>query len=250
MLSSTKLIAVIAFGLLIGLPVSIRDTFVRRQIMGPSTSYRNAQPSVADRPDWASDGQCEAMSAALAQNWWLVALRGALAIIFGLIALLLPGVTMLGLVLIFAAYMLVDGVFAITSAVRAIRKKERWGLLAFQGVLSILAGVAAVIWPGITVLAFVILIAAWSLVSGVLMTGAGFQLNVEHGRWWLVLGGLASLCLGIALLIAPLIGAVVLTWWIGAYALVFGALLLALAFKLRARRSEQPTAAAPQRAPT
>lgn len=210
--------------------------------MSASTSYRHTQSSAMDRPGWGSDAQCEAMSAALAQNWWAVALRGAFGMIFGLIALLLPGITMLSLVLVFAAYMLVDGVFAIISAVRAIRKKERWGLLAFQGILSIVTGIAVVVWPGITVLAFVILVAAWSLVSGVLMTSAGFRLNVDHGRWWLVLGGLASLCLGVALLVAPLIGAVVLTWWIGAYALVFGALLLALAFQLRARRSEQQAA--------
>ena len=219
-------------------------------MMSASTS---AGRGAADQPDWktATDtAQCQAMSAALAQNWWAVALRGVFGIIFGLLAFLLPGVTMLSLVLVFAAYMLVDGVFAIVSAVRAIRKNERWGLLAFQGLLSIAAGVVAAVWPGITVLSFVILIAAWSLVSGLLMTAAGFRLKVDHGRWWLILGGLASLCLGILLLIAPLIGAVVLTWWLGAYALVFGTAFLILGFRLRARRLDSPAAAGPQRAPT
>ena len=155
---------------------------------------------------------------------------------------------MLSLVLIFAAYMLVDGVLAIVSAVRALRKSERWGLLALQGALSIFAGVAAALWPYITVLAFVVLVAAWALVSGLLMTAAGFQLNLDYGRWWMVFGGLASLLLGIALLVAPLIGAVVLTWWIGAYALVFGVSLLLLAFRLRARKAESPATANPKEA--
>ncbi|MCV4860881.1 DUF308 domain-containing protein, partial [Escherichia coli] len=87
-----------------------------------------------------------------------------------------------------AAYAIADGIFAIISAVRAIRRNERWGLLAFQGSLSIFAGVVAALWPAITVLAFVILVAAWAFVSGLLMTAAGLQLNKDDGRWWLVLG--------------------------------------------------------------
>ena len=209
--------------------------------MSASLSSRHTPQSGTDRPNWMwtnDAAQCEAMSSALAQNWWAIALRGIFGIVFGLIALFFPGVTMLSLVLIFSAYMLVDGVLAIVSAVRALRKSERWGLLAFQGALSIFAGVAAALWPAITVLAFVVLVAAWALVSGLLMTAAGFQLNLDYGRWWMVLGGLASLFLGIALLVAPLIGAVVLTWWMGAYALVFGISLLLLAFRLRARKAE------------
>jgi uncharacterized membrane protein HdeD (DUF308 family) len=185
------------------------------------------------------------MSAVLANNWWAVALRGVLAIIFGLIALILPGATMLSLVLLFSAYMLVDGIFAIVSAVRAGRQHERWGLLVLGGVADIVAGVIAFLWPGITVLAFVLLIAAWAIVSGTLMTVAAFRLTIDHGRWWLVLGGIASVVFGVLLVVAPLAGAVVLTWWIGAYALVFGVALLILAFKLRSRSaSQQHTTAA------
>lgn len=219
--------------------------------MSANYSSGHAPRSETDRPDWTwtnDTAQCKAMSAALAQNWWAIALRGIFGIIFGLIAFFLPGVTMLSLVLVFAAYMLVDGILAIVSAVRAIRKHERWGLLAFQGALSIFTGIAAAIWPAITVVAFVILVAAWALVSGLLMTAAGFQLNLDYGRWWLVAGGLASLSLGIVLLISPLMGAVVLTWWIGAYALVFGVLLLVLAFRLRAHKPEAPAARTPQKA--
>ena len=181
----------------------------------------------------------------LVQNWWLFTLRGVLGIIFGILALIFPGPTILSLVLLFSAYMLADGIFGIISAVRAIRRKEdRWGLLIFEGLLDIATGVVAFLWPGLTVVAFVWLIAAWAIVSGGLMTAAGFRLNIEHGRWWLVLGGLLSLAYGVLLIITPLIGAVVLTWWLGAYALVFGVALVIFSLKLRSRQHERvsPTA--------
>jgi uncharacterized membrane protein HdeD (DUF308 family) len=176
----------------------------------------------------------------LVQNWWLFTLRGVLGIIFGCLALIFPGPTILSLVLLFSAYMLVDGIFGIISAVRAIRRKEdRWGLLIFEGLLDIATGVVAFLWPGLTVVAFVWLIAAWAMVSGGLMTAAGFRLNMDHGRWWLVLGGLLSLAYGVLLIITPLIGAVVLTWWLGAYALVFGVALVIFSLKLRSRQHER-----------
>src|SRR5258708_17743231 len=134
-------------------------------------------------------------------------------------ALIVRGPTMLSLVIVFSAYMLVDGVAGIISAVRAMRRRDRWGLLVFEGLLSIAVGIIAFLWPGITVLAFVLLVAAWAIVSGALMTAAGFRLNIDHGRWWLVLGGLLSLVYGALLIATPLIGAIVLTWWLGAYAL-------------------------------
>ena len=186
-----------------------------------------------------SDARTIPPAQTLVQNWWLFLLRGILGIIFGLIALIFPGPTMLSLVLLFSAYMLVDGIFAIVSAVRAIRRKEdRWGLLIFEGLLNIAVGILAFLWPGITVIAFVILVAAWAIVSGGLMTAAGFRLNVDHGRWWLILGGLLSIAFGVLLIIAPLIGAVVLTWWIGAYAIAFGVALIIFSFKLRSRQHE------------
>src|ERR1700720_3968071 len=137
----------------------------------------------------ASDVQSDSAARTLVQNWWLFTLRGIVGIIFGCIALIFPGPTMLSLVIFFSAYMLVDGIAGIISAVRAIRRKEdRWGLLIFEGLLDIAVGVLAFLWPGITVVAFVWLIAAWAIVSGGLMTAAGFRLNIDHGRWWLILG--------------------------------------------------------------
>ena len=171
----------------------------------------------------------------LARNWWAFVIRGMLAVLFGVVAILLPGATMLSLVLLFAVYALADGIFAIASAVRAAQRHERWGLLILEGVADILAAIAAVTWPGLTVVVFVMLVAAWALLTGGLMLAAAFKVDADHGRWWMVLGGAVSMLYGAALLIAPSIGAVVLTWWIGAYALVFGVAMLVLAFRLRAK---------------
>jgi uncharacterized membrane protein HdeD (DUF308 family) len=173
--------------------------------------------------------------AVLAKNWWAIALRGVIGILFGLVALFLPGATMLSLVLVFAAYTFADGILGIVSAVWAASEGQRWGYLAFEGIVDIAVAAVAVLWPGITVLAFVLLVALWAIVTGVLELMAAFRLEIDDGRWWLILGGIVSLIYGVLLVIAPMIGAVVLTWWLGAYALVFGVSLLVLAFKLRAR---------------
>lgn len=180
----------------------------------------------------------DAMSAVLARNWWLVALRGLLAILFGVIAFVAPGAFVLSLVLFFAAYMLVDGIFGIVAAVRAAQRHDRWGFLLLEGLLDIVVGIAAFLVPAAAVWAFVLLVAAWALVSGGLMIAAAFRLHLHYGRWWLGLGGVVSVLFGIALLINPGMSALVLTWWLGAYAVVFGVLLLILGFRLRSRHAE------------
>lgn len=178
----------------------------------------------------------EAKTSALMRNWWAVALRGLFGVLFGLVALLMPGATMLSLVLLFAVYMAADGISAIVSAVRAARRDERWGGFLLEGIVDLVAGAAAFLWPAITVFAFVMLVAAWALISGALMLWSAFSLSRTHGRGWLIVAGLASVVYGALLIVAPLIGAIVLTWWIGAYALVFGIALLVLAFRLRGHR--------------
>jgi uncharacterized membrane protein HdeD (DUF308 family) len=182
----------------------------------------------------------DAMSALLAQNWWAIALRGLCAIIFGLIALLMPGATLLALVLLYAAYMLVDGILAIVAAVRAAQHHERWGWLIVEGIIDLIAGAIAVIWPVITILVFVWLMAAWAIVSGAMLVAASFRLHVPHGRWLMALGGIVSIVWGILLFIWPAVGALVMTWWMAGYALFFGLALLVLAFRLRGRRGALP----------
>jgi uncharacterized membrane protein HdeD (DUF308 family) len=203
----------------------------------------------ASTPDWA---RCDALSEVLADSWWAVGLRGLLGILFGLICLLTPGIAVGAFVILFSAYMLVDGVFAIISGIKAARNGERWGLLILEGIVDIAAGVIAFLWPLITLVALTWLIAIWAIVSGALMLGAAFTLNIDHGRWWLALGGIASVIFGILLVIEPLVGAVVLTMWIGAYALVFGVVLLILAFQLHSRKEARerkaPASAAAKKA--
>ena len=186
----------------------------------------------ARRPNTAAP-ELDNLGAALSRSWWLIALRGVLAVIFGIIALIMPVATILALVLLFSAYMIVDGTFAIYAAIRAGRRHESWGLLLFQGIVSVATGVLAFLWPGLTVLAFVLLIAAWAIVSGCIMLATAFA--TENGRWWLALGGAAALIYGVLMIGAPLAGAVVLTWWLGAFALVFGAALIVLSWRLRSR---------------
>jgi uncharacterized membrane protein HdeD (DUF308 family) len=176
--------------------------------------------------------------ALLVRNWWAIGLRGALAIVFGLVALFLPGATMLSLVIVFAIYAFVDGVFGIVSAVRAAQAGQRWGLLVFEGLVNIAFAVIAVLWPGLTAIAFVLIVAVWAILTGGLELAAAFRLGTADGRWWLVVGGVVSLLYGALLIVAPMIGAVVLTWWLGAYALIFGVSLVVLAFKLKARLDE------------
>jgi len=195
--------------------------------------------SMTGTPNNAADpaeARLHDMNTLLARNWWAIALRGIIAILFGLVALFVPGAVMLSLALLFAAYLLVDGLFGIISAVRAARSHERWGLLLVEALLNIVMGVIAAVFPVAAVLAFVLVTAAWALLTGGLMTVAAFRLHISHGRWWLALGGIVSIVWGILLVMAPMIGAVVLTWWLGAYAVVFGILLLVLAFQLRTQR--------------
>ncbi|MGH6831440.1 MAG: HdeD family acid-resistance protein [Methyloceanibacter sp.] len=187
----------------------------------------------------AYKARCDALSEVLADSWWAVGLRGILGILFGLICLLTPTIAVEVFVILFAAYMLVDGVFAIASGIKAARNGERWGLLILEGIVDLAAGLVAVLWPAITLIALIWIVAIWAIVSGALMLGAAFTLKLDHGRWWLALGGIASVIFGILLVIEPLIGAVVLTLWIGAYALVFGIFLLILAFQLHAKKEER-----------
>lgn len=196
----------------------------------PLSSLGRASPGGTPRLD--------AMSTVLARNWWLVALRGVVAILFGLVAFVAPGAFVLSLVLFFAAYMLVDGIVGIVASVRAAQRHERWGFLLVEGLLDIVVGIAAVLVPAAAVWAFVYLVAFWALVTGGLMVAAGFRLHAHYGRWFLVLGGVVSILFGIALLINPGMSALVLAWWIGSYTVAFGVLLVILGLRLRGRHAE------------
>lgn len=174
-------------------------------------------------------------SAALARNWWAILIRGIAAIAFGIVALLLPVPALTVLVLVFGVYLLVDGVFAIVAAVAAAARHLRWGFLLAEGVLDILLGLLALAIPGALVVGAVWIMAAWAIVTGALMLAAAFRLQREHGNWLLGIGGIISIVWGVLLWLWPFVGAIVLTIWLGIYALIFGIAMIALALRLRAR---------------
>ncbi|MEN3930657.1 HdeD family acid-resistance protein [Microvirga sp. W0021] len=172
------------------------------------------------------------ISSLLASNWWAVALRGLCAIIFGLIALFIAPAAILSVVYLAGAYMLVGGIFGLISAWRAAQADQRWGWLTFEGIINILAAMVAFFWPFATALAFIFMLAAWSIVSGIFMLAAAFQYQGD-GKGWLILSALVSVIFGIILFVSPMVSAVVLTWWVGIYAVIFGIGIIILAFKLR-----------------
>ena len=167
----------------------------------------------------------------LARHWWALALRGVFAVLFGLLTFLIPGITLLTLVLLFGAYAILDGIFDIVSAVRA--PGRHWPLV-LEGVVGIIIGILTFIWPGITTMVLLYLIAFWAIFTGVLEIVAGIRLReVIANEWLLILMGVLSVLFGFLILIFPGAGALAIIIWIGAYSLLFGIMLIALAFLLR-----------------
>jgi uncharacterized membrane protein HdeD (DUF308 family) len=173
------------------------------------------------------------MAAIMVGNWWALALRGVVAILFALIAFFLPGVTAAALILLFGAYALVDGVFALIAGLRLARQHGRSAPLLLEGVLNVLVGVVIFIWPGPALVAIVYLIAIWAVITGIVLIAAGIALIRHSGEWLLVLCGVISVLLGIILFVQPGAGMVALSWWLGFYALLFGIVLLTTAFRIR-----------------
>lgn len=172
--------------------------------------------------------------ATYAQNWGAVMLRGVIAIAFGLLALFVPGISFAALVLTFGAYAFVDGIFLVISAIRRGDPSAPWWMLLIQGIAGIAAGVITWFAPLATALALLYLFAAWAVVTGIFEIVVAIRLRrVITGEWLLVLSGILSVVLGVALVVAPVQGAFVLMLWMGAYALLVGALHVAVAFKLR-----------------
>jgi uncharacterized membrane protein HdeD (DUF308 family) len=175
----------------------------------------------------------------LTRNWWLLALRGLAAVLFGVLAFVWPGATLISLVWLFGAFALVNGILSFALAAKAPKGYPRFGSLILGGLLGILAGLLAFVMPAITALGLLILIAVWAMLTGILEIVAAIKLRKEiNNEWLLILVGILSLVFGVLLLLQPGAGALVLIWWIGAYALVFGILLFVLAFRMRRFRKE------------
>lgn len=170
---------------------------------------------------------------ALAKNWWLLLLRGILAIVFGILAFAWPGITLVTLVLFYGAYALVDGIFAIAAAIMGGAPGSRWWL-ALVGLFGIAAGILTFAWPGLTALVLLFFIAGWAIAMGVFEIVGAIRLRKEiDNEWWLILGGIVSVLFGIVLLARPGAGALALIWVIGSFAILFGILNIAFALRLR-----------------
>ena len=178
------------------------------------------------------------MFVVLGRHWWILALRGLVAILFGVMAFAWPRITLAILVLLFGAYALVDGVFAIVAAVSAPKELRKWWMLLIEGLIGVGVGVVSFVWPGITALALLWLIAFWAVLTGILEIGTAIQLRkVIEGEWLMILSGILSILFGLLLVVMPGAGALAVIWIIGLYAVIFGVLLVALAFRMRSFRN-------------
>jgi uncharacterized membrane protein HdeD (DUF308 family) len=170
----------------------------------------------------------------LSRNWWVLLLRGLVAIAFGALTWLQPGISLAALVLLFGAYTMADGILGVWTAFAGRKEHEHWWVLLLEGLVGIGVGILTFLAPGVTALALLFYIAVWAIATGVLEIVAAIRLRKEiKGEWLLILGGVASVVFGILLMAQPGVGALSLLWLIATYAIVFGILLVLLAFKVR-----------------
>ena len=176
------------------------------------------------------------MLSLMAKNWWALVLRGVFAVLFGMLAWSLPGLTLGTLILLWGIYALADGILAILAAVSGA-SGQPWWVLAFEGIIGIGAAAVAFFNPALTAIALLYVIAVWAIVTGVLEIAAAIRLRHEiTGELWLALAGLVSVAFGVLLIARPGAGALAVVWIIGAYAFMFGIFLIALGFRLRGFR--------------
>ncbi|MBV9719013.1 MAG: HdeD family acid-resistance protein [Candidatus Eremiobacteraeota bacterium] len=185
------------------------------------------------------------MVATLTRNWWMWLIRGIAAVIFGLLAFLWPGATIVVIGILFGAYALVDGIFAIVATIRAAETQQRWWPFLIEGIVGILIAAITFYDIGITLLALYLTIAAWAFLTGIFEIIAALQLR-KHiaNEIWLIIGGVASIAFGILMVYFPLAGALAIIWLIAAYAVIFGLLMIGFALRLRAHVPAMPIATA------
>ena len=174
------------------------------------------------------------LASILSRSWWLLLVRGLVAIVFGVLTWFQPGISLAALVSLFGAYSMADGILALWTAIAGRKDHEHWWVLLLEGLLGVGIGVLTFIAPNVTALALLFYIAIWAIATGVLEIVAAIRLRKEiQGEWLLILAGLASVVFGILLMAQPGAGALALLWLIASYAIVFGVVLVILAFKAR-----------------
>jgi uncharacterized membrane protein HdeD (DUF308 family) len=171
------------------------------------------------------------------QHWWILLLRGALALILGILAITLPGVTAVALALLFGFYALIDGILAIAASLRMSHSGKPWGWLLVEGIAGVIFGIGALVFPGISLLVLVVLIAAWALVTGITAITTAWQLRkMIAGEWFWVLSGALSIVFAVWVALEPAAGIFALAYLFAFYALLTGVTFIGLALRLRARR--------------
>jgi uncharacterized membrane protein HdeD (DUF308 family) len=175
--------------------------------------------------------------------WGGLAFRGLIAIVFGILALSRPGITATGLVYLFGAYAFLDGIAAIAASVKVAQLGGRWGAMFLVGLTGIVIGVLAFAYPAATALGLIYYIAIWAVITGVLEIAGAIRLRkVIDGEWKLAVAGGLSIVFGVLIFARPHAGMLSMVWVIGVYAILFGALMLALAFRLRGAQRRLVTA--------
>jgi uncharacterized membrane protein HdeD (DUF308 family) len=170
----------------------------------------------------------------LSRYWWTFILRGVLAILFGIIAFVSPPTTIAVLVLLFGAWALVDGVFDIAAAVQDRSRNRSFWLAVFEGAVSIIVGAIALVFPGLAAASLLLLISAWSIITGVAEVVLAIRLREQlTGEFWLAVAGILSILFGVLLFLFPTSGAITIVWIIGAFAIAFGISMIALGWRLR-----------------
>ena len=167
------------------------------------------------------------------KNWWVYVLRGSLAVIFGVLALVWPGLTLSILIILFGIYAFIEGLVSIAFAIKH-RKEKNWWMPLLEGLVGLCIGGITFLWPAVTAVALLIFIALWAIITGVLEIAAAIQLRKEmKGEWILGMAGIFSILVGILLISNPGTGALAAVWLIGLYAIIFGALMVYLGFNIR-----------------
>jgi uncharacterized membrane protein HdeD (DUF308 family) len=179
----------------------------------------------------------------LARNWWALLIRGIAAIVFGILAFAWPGITIFVLVLLFGAYAFVDGIFAIVAAVRAAAAHERWWPFVIEGIVGLLIAAVTMYDLRLTALALYFTIAVWAFITGIVEIVAAIQLRrAIAGEWLLIVAGICSILFGLLMIWHPVAAALAIVWIIAAYAILFGIIMIVLAFRLRAHAAAVPAA--------
>ncbi len=161
-------------------------------------------------------------------------IRGILAILFGLLALFMPGLTLELLVFLFAFYALFDGFLGIVASITAMSHHQQWWVFLLEGILGLAVGVAALVWPGITMVILLYLIAAWAVLTGLMELFGAIAVPFDAGTRWLIgIAGVLSLFLGILMFVYPITSLFILVLFVGIYALLFGALLVIFGIRVK-----------------